>query len=127
MRISDQRGFLELASADDPEFPYLRIAAGITTRSGEFRGHNDQVLFGGGDPGRAALHAFRDFDSDRVRVELTEDCWIDVERAVRGNLTVRFAIAVTGGDAPTAMSGQLAVAGEDAQAFVAALCHELKR
>ncbi|MCB1882303.1 MAG: hypothetical protein KDI54_19980, partial [Gammaproteobacteria bacterium] len=63
MKIMDRSSSLELEKTDDSEFPYMRIAASLRTRSGAFSAENTGVLFGGGEAGKAELRRFKEFET----------------------------------------------------------------
>lgn len=121
MKIEQNGSYLILESTVDTEFPYLCIAARIELPRGIFSGSNDGVFFGGGEEGLEKLNAFREFRTNQVRVELTEDCYIDIERHRRGDLAVAFQIAVFSGGTPVSIRGALEVEGEYSQNVVAEL------
>lgn len=125
MKITDNTGYLELKRTDDPEFPYLRIAATIQTSSGNFVGENSGVMYGGGEAGKEQLQRFRSFKANEVRVELTEGCGLIVRRLPRGNMEVQFVIAVSGNGSETSMKGLVTVEGEYAWQFVEELWSEI--
>ena len=125
MKITDRSSSLELEKTDDPEFRYMRITASLRTRSGAFSAENTGVLFGGGEAGKAELRRFKEFETNKVRVELTEGCWLEVSRLPRGNMEIDFQIAVIEGNSTTSLKSRLEVEGEHALEFLDALSHEI--
>lgn len=118
MIIENQHGFLALESAEETSFPYLRLSARIDLVRGSFAGSNDTVLFSGGDEGLRQFQALRKYETDRVRVDLTEDWFIAIQRHACGSLRVSFQIAVISGDQLATTTGGLDVEGEFGQQVV---------
>lgn len=118
MRVTSGEGYLALERTDDPDFPYLHLSALVQTRRGRFCGENDGVFYAGGQEGLEAFARFRSFESNEIRIELTEGCWLDIRRLTRGNLRIDFAITIVGNDGETTMSGHTGVDGEFARGLL---------